>query len=62
MQQLATSKSIRDLGYSVIREMGALAAKFEDVITLSIGEPDFDTPAAITEKAFKDAGKDCQNH
>ena len=55
MHKIATSKSVRDLGYSVIREMGALAAAFEDVITLSIGEPDFDTPAAITEKAFEDA-------
>ena len=55
MQKISASKSVRDLGYSVIREMGALASTFEDVISLSIGEPDFDTPSAITEKAFEDA-------
>jgi aspartate/methionine/tyrosine aminotransferase len=55
MQKISASKSVRDLGYSVIREMAALASTFEDVISLSIGEPDFDTPAAITEKAFEDA-------
>ena len=55
MQTLTISKSIRDLKYSVIREMWGLAAPMEDVISLGIGEPDFDTPDSVTEKAFEDA-------
>lgn len=55
MDILEASKSIRDLRYSVIREMGGMAAHMDDVITLGIGEPDFDTPAVIIQKAFKDA-------
>lgn len=55
MQPIQTSKSIRDLRYSVIREMAGMAAHMEDVITLGIGEPDFNTPAIVTEKAFEDA-------
>lgn len=55
MHILETSKSIRDLRYSVIREMGGMAANMDDVITLGIGEPDFDTPAVIIQKAFEDA-------
>lgn len=55
MQTIVTSQSIRDLRYSVIREMGGMAAHMDDVITLGIGEPDFHTPAIITEKAFQDA-------
>jgi aminotransferase len=55
MQKISTSKSVRDLRYSVIREMGELAAQMEDVISLGIGEPDFDTPEVITQKAFEDA-------
>jgi aminotransferase len=57
MPKLSTSKSVRDLRYSVIREMGELAAHLEDVISLGIGEPDFDTPGVIIEKAFEDAKK-----
>ena len=49
------SKSIEDLRYSVIREMSQLAAGLDDLITLGIGEPDFDTPKPVIEKAFADA-------
>ncbi len=35
--------------------MSQIAAQYQDVITLGIGEPDFDTPAPIIEKAFADA-------
>ena len=55
MQKLSTSKSVQDLRYSVIREMGELAAELKDVISLGIGEPDFNTPEVITQKAFEDA-------
>ncbi|WP_320042336.1 pyridoxal phosphate-dependent aminotransferase [uncultured Desulfobacter sp.] len=51
------SKNIESLRYSVIREMSQVAAQYEDVISLGIGEPDFDTPAPIIEKAFEDARK-----
>lgn len=54
MQKLSLSQSIRDLRYSVIREMGGLAVGMEDVINLGIGEPDFNTPEIITKKAFED--------
>ena len=49
------SKSISDLRFSVIREMSLLATHMDDVINLGIGEPDFDTPEIIIEKAFADA-------
>lgn len=55
MQTLPISPSIKNLGYSVIREMSGLAARMENVITLGIGEPDFNTPEAITQKALRDA-------
>lgn len=54
---LYISKNIQSLRYSVIREMSQIAAQYEDVISLGIGEPDFDTPAPIIEKAFEDARK-----
>jgi aspartate/methionine/tyrosine aminotransferase len=54
---LNISKNIEALRYSVIREMSQIAARYEDVISLGIGEPDFDTPAPIIEKAFEDARK-----
>lgn len=49
------SKNIESLRYSVIREMSQVAARYEDVISLGIGEPDFHTPPPIIEKAFEDA-------
>jgi len=55
MQKISISKSVRDLRYSVIREMGELAANLKGVVSLGIGEPDFDTPAVIIKKAFEDA-------
>ncbi|ACN17343.1 AspC5 [Desulforapulum autotrophicum HRM2] len=55
MHTLKISQSVQDLRYSVIREMGGMAAHMDDVITLGIGEPDFDTPGTIIEKAFEDA-------
>lgn len=57
MTLLQTSKSINELRYSVIREMGGMAAHMDNVINLSIGAPDFLTPQEITEKAFADARK-----
>ena len=48
------SADIKDLRYSVIREMGAMAKGLTDVISLGIGEPDFDTPSGIIAKTFED--------
>ncbi len=43
--------------FSVIRDMVARAKAYDDVISLSIGEPDFDTPAFVCEAAMRDAMK-----
>jgi aspartate/methionine/tyrosine aminotransferase len=48
------SPDIKALRYSVIREMGAMAQGLTDVISLGIGEPDFDTPASIIDQALED--------
>ena len=55
MTAIQMSGSIRELRYSVIREMGQLAQDMTDVINLGIGEPDFPTPSQITARAFEDA-------
>lgn len=57
MQDLPISTSVSSLNYSVIREMSSLAAQIDNAINLSIGEPDFDTPDVIIQKAFDDAKK-----
>ena len=41
--------------FSVIRDMAARAAAYDNAIPLSIGEPDFHTPAFVCEAAMKDA-------
>ena len=43
--------------FSVIRDMVARAKAYDNVISLSIGEPDFDTPAFVCEAAMKDTLK-----
>jgi aspartate/methionine/tyrosine aminotransferase len=62
MNAIRLSKSIRDLRYSVIREMGQLAQGLPDVINLGIGEPDFPTPPQITARAFEDAQNGCTHY
>ena len=49
------SSHVTPLRFSVIRSMLEKAAAYDDVISLSIGEPDFDTPAFVCEAAMKDA-------
>jgi len=49
------SSCVRDLEPSVIRQMWIKAAQYDDVISLGIGEPDFDTPDPICEAAMADA-------
>ncbi len=46
---------VREIVPSVIRQMSIKAAAYEDVISLGIGEPDFDTPVEICEAALMDA-------
>ena len=41
--------------FSVIRDMVARAGAYKNVISLSIGEPDFDTPTFVCDKALQDA-------
>jgi len=62
MTEIQMSESIRELRYSVIREMGQLAQGMDDVINLGIGEPDFPTPSRITARAFADAQNGCTHY
>ena len=48
---------VTDHRFSVIRDMVARAKAYDNVISLSIGEPDFDTPAFVCEAAMKDTLK-----
>jgi aminotransferase len=49
------SKSVRDIVPSVIREMSLKAAAYDHVISLGLGEPDFDTPGEVCRSALEDA-------
>lgn len=49
------SKSIFDLSPSIIRGMSLRAAAYDHVISLGIGEPDFDTPGQVCRSALYDA-------
>lgn len=51
------SSHVTPLRFSVIRSMLERASAYENVISLSIGEPDFDTPSFVCEAAMKDAMK-----
>ena len=51
------SSHVTPLRFSVIRSMLERASAYENVISLSIGEPDFDTPDFVCEAAMKDAMK-----
>jgi aspartate/methionine/tyrosine aminotransferase len=46
---------IRELRFSVIREMSERAADLDGVVSLGIGEPDFHTPAEVTRQAMEEA-------
>jgi len=47
------SKKVQDLQFSGIRKFFDIAANYDDVISLSVGEPDFKTPWAIRKEAIK---------
>ncbi len=49
------SKNVRQIVPSVIREMSLRAARYREVISLGIGEPDFHTPPPICRAALVDA-------
>ena len=49
---LPLSRLVRELPQSGIRRFFDIAAQMEDVISLSIGEPDFATPWAVREAAI----------
>src|SRR5260370_7965257 len=55
--QLRLAKRMSRLGtetaFEVLAKARALEAKGKDIIHLEIGEPDFDTPANITEAGIK---------
>jgi aminotransferase len=48
------AKCVREIVPSVIREMSRKAAGYENIISLGIGEPDFNTPVKICQKTFDD--------
>jgi len=52
-----TSDRVRSVPWSPIRHMMGLAASMPDVISLTVGQPDYDTPRHIVEacKAALDA-------
>ncbi|MEM1540345.1 MAG: pyridoxal phosphate-dependent aminotransferase [Candidatus Bathyarchaeia archaeon] len=52
-KKLKLSKRSKKIPKSGIRKMFDLAQKYEGLLNLSIGEPDFDTPSHIVEAAFK---------
>lgn len=47
------SKKVQDIPFSGIRKFFDIAASYKDVISLSVGEPDFKTPWAIRKEAIK---------
>ena len=49
------STAVSQIPLSGIREMWKRAAQYENVISLGIGEPDFNTPKEICEQALQDA-------
>ena len=51
------SKAVQALPLSIIREIFNKSSEYEDVISLGIGEPDFDTDPEICKAALEDALK-----
>jgi len=49
------SRVVRGHAPSLIREMFQRAARYENVISLGIGDPDFDTPEPVCRAALNDA-------
>ena len=49
------STAVSQIPLSGIREMWKRAEKFDNVISLGIGEPDFNTPKEICQQALQDA-------
>ena len=52
-KDLRFSKMAREYPASGIRRMFDIAAKYDDVIKLTVGEPNFDTPQYIKDAAKK---------
>ena len=50
-----TSKTVRDLKPSGIRKFFDMAARIPGCVSLGVGEPDYDTPWHVTEKAAEAA-------
>lgn len=47
------AKRVRDIPPSGIRRFFDLASKEKDIVTLGVGEPDFDTPYAVKDKGIE---------
>src|SRR6266487_4220332 len=50
----AIAKAVKAVPPSGIRRFFDIAAASKDIISLGVGEPDFDTPAFITQAGVKD--------
>ena len=55
------SRKVQDLQFSGIRKFFDIAASYDDVISLSVGEPDFKTPWAIRRSEERRVGKECRS-
>ena len=55
MQEKKLCRTVRQVEPSPIREMFTKATEYENVISLGIGEPDFHTPAPVSQSALEDA-------
>ena len=51
------AKCVRDIVPAVIRQMALKATAYDRVISLGIGEPDFDTPQGVCRSALEDTLK-----
>ena len=47
------SNFVKNAKFSAIRKMFNESQKMTDVVSFSMGEPDFDTPAIVVEEACK---------
>ncbi|HEY6058483.1 MAG TPA: hypothetical protein VIV06_10650, partial [Candidatus Limnocylindrales bacterium] len=53
LAERALSQRVRSVPPSGIRRFFDIAATMTDVISLGVGEPDFDTPASIVEAGIR---------
>ncbi|ADL13004.1 pyridoxal phosphate-dependent aminotransferase [Acetohalobium arabaticum] len=55
MKREVLAEEYLDQEQTIIAEIGALAQQYDDIINLSLGDPDYPTNSQVTEAAFQDA-------